>query len=257
MDFALNGSEFIRSEDLLEMAQELMARHETLRWIVDYEIVFLWKMKAGKKHGRASYGTCQAASGLVGYFSGASWIITLGADTNRGRTGREIERTVFHELQHCALSSNGKPSTTGHDCEVFAADVVEYGTRDDHWQVMDAFVQASIPGFEGKAPNNWQTPPPEPPEGEQERFDPETGEALSAGVRVTARHFVGSMAGSGIESMTLSTAGRSVTVTKADAERMAGFMRGADGVTRSPGARARRESEILAHMDDGEGDDDG
>lgn len=121
--------EFTAAPDIERIAGELIARHR-LTVQANATILYLWRDKGGRTQGKATYGKCSKASGLVRHFSEADAVIWLAADHLReaGATATEVEAVVFHELCHLAENAEGELIVVGHDFQGFESELRHYGT---------------------------------------------------------------------------------------------------------------------------------
>lgn len=127
---AFMGSEWIESEALKELAEELASKWRELQFLGDYNIRVLWKAEGGENKGRAILGKCNKPGGYARYFALCDWVIWLAADHCRQLefTDEQIEALLYHELKHCVLvGKDAKPGVRGHDYEVFADELNRYG----------------------------------------------------------------------------------------------------------------------------------
>lgn len=121
--------EFIPSNELRAVADDLIERHERFGLLGDCEITYLWKAEGGATNGKRTLGKCAKPGGLVRYFSGAHFVIWLAADHARDLllTQQQLEALVFHELCHAGISDKGVPYIVGHDWAGFGDEIREYG----------------------------------------------------------------------------------------------------------------------------------
>ncbi len=127
---AFMGSEWIESEALKELADELIGKWRELQFLADYEIRVLWKEEGGEAKSRQILGKCNKPGGYARYFALCDWVIWLAADHCRQGefTDEQIEALLYHELKHCVLvGKDSKPGVRGHDYEVFADELNRYG----------------------------------------------------------------------------------------------------------------------------------
>ncbi len=157
-----DGADYLVSGRLAQRAKVLMSRHpEYFNHLHRLSVVYLWRREGGKSKGRAVFGKCSKASGLVKHFSESQFVIWLAADHCRmARYGdREIEALLFHEMLHTAVAEvnentgrGGGPTLVPHDLEVFRAEIEVYGLwAADLRDVAPAFQQASMFDAEARA----------------------------------------------------------------------------------------------------------
>lgn len=125
--------DFLDAEDLRGMAERMIDEYEELNYLRKYELAYLWKRDGGKSGGKNTLGKCTKASGLVKYFSQATWVIWLTAKHVNEMlfTRKQVEASLYHELAHAALEvdeeGNGKPVVIAHDFAGFVAEVKRFG----------------------------------------------------------------------------------------------------------------------------------
>lgn len=144
---AFFGSEWVESEELRELAEELIGRWPELSFLAGFEIRVLWKAEGGASRGRLLYGKCAKPSGMTKYFALCDWVIWLAADNCRASLfdDRQIEALLYHELKHCAVvGKDAKPGTVGHDFEVFADELRRYGFWNDGRKALGRAVQGAL-----------------------------------------------------------------------------------------------------------------
>lgn len=152
--FEEHGVDFLEAPELGELAGDLIERYEELDHLTTTSIGYAWKAKGGESSGKAVFGKCVKASGLVKHFSEHQFVIWLAADNCRewGFTQRQVEALLFHELCHAGEkeSKDGEIKATliGHDVEAFAAEIERYGLwQDDLVRIKPVFDQCALPGF--------------------------------------------------------------------------------------------------------------
>lgn len=113
--------------DLIEACAELRFLHQTT-------IKALWRAKGGKSKGKPVLGKVQAASGLLGFFCPAEWVLWIAADhaAEMRLTAWQLEACVFHELLHFDEdvddeTGESKITLRAHDFEGFGQEVERYG----------------------------------------------------------------------------------------------------------------------------------
>jgi hypothetical protein len=115
-------------------------------------IAFLWKRKGGKKGDKGIWGKVSPVSGVAQYWGGVEYVVWLAADhCRKNRLGaRQIEALLYHEFCHFGQDPDtGEIKMVGHDAEVFAQEVREYGLWTvDLEPVADAFRQLPLTPFE-------------------------------------------------------------------------------------------------------------
>lgn len=125
-----DGGEFVVAPDLAGIAARLIEDHPRLGHLNDTGVICLWKKTGGKTRGVPTIGKCQKPSGMLKHFVGADFVVWLAADHARdaGLTQRQVEAALYHELLHTGVNEEtGRPTTVGHDVEMFAAEIEEYG----------------------------------------------------------------------------------------------------------------------------------
>lgn len=124
-------ADFLPAHDLDTMLRTLIARHDTLfSHLVNLDIACLWKAKGGASKGKPTLGKVQVATGLVGFFSEANFVIWLAADHLRAghATAKVVEACLFHEMCHIGSDGqDGKAMIVGHDIEAFTEEIKQFG----------------------------------------------------------------------------------------------------------------------------------
>lgn len=125
--------DFLPAPDLAIIAGRLIEQYDELYHLDGTQIIYLWKAKGGVNKGSANLGYCQKTSGLVKYFASVPWVIWLAADHvfSYDMTRRQVEALLYHELLHAGEEENEdgnkKVTVIGHDFEGFANEVKRYG----------------------------------------------------------------------------------------------------------------------------------
>lgn len=141
---------FLEARELEDVADELISRWPELRWLSGHTLRIVWKRKGGTSSGNIALGKTGPATGLIGYFSKADWVMWIAADHAREQklTAFQIEALVYHEMLHCAVEGEDeKPSARGHDAELFTDEIRRYGAWRENLQRAAAVFQAPLPGF--------------------------------------------------------------------------------------------------------------
>jgi hypothetical protein len=147
--------DFTEGRDIQDIADALIEHRECFGFLGDVLIRYRWRRKAQVKAGRMTLGFCQKLSGqLKDEMGGGEFQIVLNAENCRdlGLTNWQLEALVAHELMHIAPPDpddpESEPSLVGHDAELFAAEIDQYGLwKLDLRKVAPAFVQAKIEGM--------------------------------------------------------------------------------------------------------------
>lgn len=117
--------------DIAGVATKLIEKHPMIfRAARNSAIDFCWKRKGGAGGGKATYGKCSKATGLLkNYRPELEFVIWLAADNIRDAmlTPYQIEAIIFHELKHVGRTDKNKPCIIPHDATVFVDEVTEYG----------------------------------------------------------------------------------------------------------------------------------
>lgn len=133
------GDDFLAAPVLETIGGSLIATCEELSILQAANITFRWKRRGGKSGGRAVWGRCTKAAGLVKHFSGSEFVIWVAADHARENrlTNRQLEALLFHELKHIELKVNEDPTSPHYgeetlgmraeDAAVFYDELVRYG----------------------------------------------------------------------------------------------------------------------------------
>jgi len=194
------GAQFIEAPDLEEIIEALIATHESLfGHLADRKVTGLWKAKGGERNGKLTLGMCVKPSGLAQYFADCDFVIWLAADHHRDlrSTALQVEACCYHELKHCGLTHADAPTVVGHDFEGFADEIIEYGAVRPGINYMAAAFRQLPLDIEGPS---------------SARNGARTVEAAAEDLmEVLQREGHGV---DGIESMTMSTAKKSVTIPK-------------------------------------------
>lgn len=129
-DDAFDATGFCAAPEIERIGEELRRRYEMPLTV---SVAYRWKRKGGKKNGNETWGMCSLLSGVSKHFAGVEYLIWIAADHARENalTRRQLEALIHHELRHVDLeeAEDGelKPIIRGHDVEMFAEDVREYG----------------------------------------------------------------------------------------------------------------------------------
>jgi len=128
VDDAFQG-DFLPAPELEEVALALMREHRMLDDELEANVTVLWKRKGGTSGGRPTLGKCAKLSGLARFFGNVEFVVWVAADHVRaeGLTRWQVEALLYHELLHADLDDEKGWTTRGHDVEVFAAELAEYG----------------------------------------------------------------------------------------------------------------------------------
>ncbi|HZS02225.1 MAG TPA: putative metallopeptidase [Chloroflexota bacterium] len=142
--------DFLPAPELEQVAHALIRKHEMLDGGLGEEnLTVLWKRKGGSSGGVPTLGKCAKLSGLARFFGHVEFVIWVAADHARaeGLTRWQVEALVYHELLHAELDDEKGWTRRGHDVEVFAAELAEYGAwRRDLSMFME--VARQMPLFE-------------------------------------------------------------------------------------------------------------
>ena len=143
-------ADYLPGHDLEALLSKLIDRHATLfSHIERLKIVCLWKAKGGASKGKQTFGKVQAATGLVGFFSEADFVIWLAADHLREKNASErtVEACLFHEACHIQWDADGgKVLVVDHDFYGFTEELRAYGAwRTDLEKAAKAFEQLALP----------------------------------------------------------------------------------------------------------------
>jgi hypothetical protein len=155
-DDQFGDDDYYPAAELEALVARLIAFHEReLGFLdaLDVRITVLWKRHASRSHGKVRAGSCQKLSGLAKYFGRAEYVIAVAADVASVMrwTNLQMEALLFHELCHIkpVMDENTNSPTygdyigtalTGHDAEVFNAELVHYGA----WNPQNASLAATI-----------------------------------------------------------------------------------------------------------------
>ena len=152
------GVDFLPAPDLERIADHLIDECKELEHLVDLrdegKLAYLWKQKGGSAGGKAKLGTCTKASGLVGHYSQAIWVIWLAADWCNifPLTRRQVEAALYHELLHAGQKEDDNgiaiPKVEPHDCEMFGAEVRRYGLWKEDLKLIARAFETQLPLFE-------------------------------------------------------------------------------------------------------------
>lgn len=154
--FAAEGADFLEGLDIKTIARRHIEQYPEFGHLADVLIAYAWKRTGGETNGKAVFGKCVKASGLLKYFSAQTFVIWLAADHCRewGFSNRQLEALVYHELCHCGETETKdgerKAVLLPHDVETFASEIERYGLwTDDLRRIKPTFDQAQLdlPGF--------------------------------------------------------------------------------------------------------------
>jgi len=127
-DFAVAEAEFLSDPNLDDLMDEVIGEFVELNWLAAFRVRILWQREGTGK--REILGKCRVASGLLGLFSKADWVVTLAADNVHGSrfTEHQVKALIYHELKHCALVGEAeKPGIANHDLEMFTDELRHFG----------------------------------------------------------------------------------------------------------------------------------
>lgn len=121
--------DYIEAPDIKAIAEMLIRRHGHLAWLASVRISYLWRCKGGQAGGKATFGACQRASGLVRHFGRVALVIWLAWDHCGlvAMTRRQVEALVYHQLLHAERTEKGQAVIQPHDFEGFTRELEEYG----------------------------------------------------------------------------------------------------------------------------------
>lgn len=147
-EFEKAGSEYLDAPDLRQIGEAIIEKQGGFGYLKEMKLVYLWKEKGGESKGKAVLARIQRPKGLLAKFCDADFIVWLAADHHRAfrSTRFQVEATVFHEFCHSDFNEEkDKPRLVGHDAEMFAAEIINYGLwRDDVRKIHEAFKQMEL-----------------------------------------------------------------------------------------------------------------
>lgn len=140
-----NDDDFLESKELAARAQMLIEEHGLAAG--QYSIRYLWKRKGGKERGFPKFGMCQLTTGMLGFFGRCDAVIWLAADTLAGKSDKQIEACLFHELLHIGSDEETlEIKLLPHQFAGFFEEIDAYGLHLDQLVVAkEHFDQASFP----------------------------------------------------------------------------------------------------------------
>lgn len=125
------GRDFKEDDDLIILANQLIAAHETtLGHCRNLRIAYLWKKKGGGKGGKGTLGKCQSLSGVAQHWGRADILIWLAADhcTDLKLTGRQLEALLFNQLLRIGWDADkGVAVLVDPDAAFFLKELEVYG----------------------------------------------------------------------------------------------------------------------------------
>jgi hypothetical protein len=122
------------ADDLEEMAEGLIERHNELSHLADYEIVYLWRKKGGKSKGRPVFGNTQLVRGLMGHFTKADAVIWLSADHvyEYGFSEKQVEAALYHQMLQLDEDDEHEGAAilrlVAPDVHIFSNEIEKFGT---------------------------------------------------------------------------------------------------------------------------------
>ncbi len=147
-------SDFLASDALQEIGDELIERYPELEHLRGVRIGYCWKRAGGETNGKATLGKCTKPSGLLLFYAHLDFVIWCAADHCRdwSFTNRQLEALLYHELSHAGIDidKQGLPKyvVRPHDVEMFTGELDRYGLwRDDLVRAKHSFDQVTLPGF--------------------------------------------------------------------------------------------------------------
>ena len=156
-ELAFADLEWMSSQVLAERAATLIDRHaDDLGHLEGVSVAYFWKRTGGTVQRRPKRGATIKTSGLLAYFSDATFVIWLAADHCRGLGygDRQLEAQLLHQLLQADIGDEdeetgrgGGARITGPDAALFKLEVETYGAWSvDLAEVAPAFRQARLPG---------------------------------------------------------------------------------------------------------------
>lgn len=95
-----------QAPDIKELAEEIIEVKEDLFHIRDYEVGFLCSDTEKKANGCLVYADCTKTNGLLKYYSGFDFIITIYEPNVMDLTDGQLQVLLYHELLH--IGEDGK-----------------------------------------------------------------------------------------------------------------------------------------------------
>jgi len=193
--------EYAAAPDLEHLAYRLIDARKFDADLSDVKIIYLWKAKGGTQGGSWRMGDCKRMTGLSAHFAECDFVIWLAADHCRSLSlsAMQIEALLFHELSHISREEeDGEApgevvvtlSKRYHDFDGFIRELAEYGPWSFDLSQAARALQPHLPGIAAA---------PDPA--------PEVSDAVMKALRKLAPK-----KGSGVDSVTFSHAGDSVTI---------------------------------------------
>jgi hypothetical protein len=158
--------QFVESDEIRLLAQDLIATCPEIRHIQKTSVVYAWKAKGGMSGGKQRLGQAQKLTGVSYHFAeGAEFLIWLAADHLRERLSTswsplQTEALLFHELCHIDFHIDERPNsdTEGqmlfrlaeHDFTGFIPEIERYGfwSHDLRELIEPRATQLELEGFE-------------------------------------------------------------------------------------------------------------
>ena len=111
--------------ELLDIATELIDLYHP--HLQDASIGFLFRSEAPKSNGHVTLGKAKKISADMNMFMDYDFVIWVALDWwDRLKPGQKVA-LVDHELHHCWMDAEGKPSMRPHDVEEFNAIIERHG----------------------------------------------------------------------------------------------------------------------------------
>lgn len=110
-----------------KLADTLISKHwPEIGHLKSVRIAYLFALEEMKSSGRRVLGKAVKVSPRDAAIHGNDFIVILDKKFWTTEPGKR-EPLLFHELLHCGLDDDGKPSIVAHDIEEFGAVVAHYG----------------------------------------------------------------------------------------------------------------------------------
>lgn len=120
---------FEKSDDMEQLADEVIAEHEELQWIENtgMRIGFVSSDKQKKSKDREVYGECMKVKEIYQLYTPYDFLIIFYGPNIEGLDYDQLKILMFHELLHVGVDSDGEPKIVPHDIEDFSLILERYG----------------------------------------------------------------------------------------------------------------------------------
>lgn len=130
------GEDFLHARQAQRVADALIEQLDEFEHLRERRLICVWARDGGKKDGKAVWGKCVKAPGLVRLFGECDWVIALAANCCRFMTAFQFEALIYQQLCRAGEDEEVDDVTgaviktmrlNAWDVEGFAAEITRYG----------------------------------------------------------------------------------------------------------------------------------